>query len=236
MEGKGLVRGVDQDDEKLRTLILEPVPDLSDAICAKLGPHLGQKYVGREITPGGELEAYGVELRTAAVLPIKGGTVDRNTHVHVTNRGERDAKLRELREKSEFFVCYYEGCDYLVGSFCCVCLRPVCVNHMTRCKNCGCPVCGDHLQKDGECSRCEPRPIADTMWGSAKEILGPIKIPLLAIVTLLIFGRVMLYGEQLRSIHPSLPMIIIVLYFGLQVPAAIFFAWRSRRREPRDSR
>ena len=195
----------------LETLILEPLEDVSNEVCRRLGGKLGDLLRGREMATGLELEVLGLRMRVAQVLPMSGGVVAVKTQTNLLNRGSRDEELRRLREKSVFFVCYYPGCDYIIGRFCCVCLRPACPNHSTRCKTCGCPVCEDHIV-EGECTRCIPRPIAEGTMATVREILGPLKVPVVAIISTYVMLSVIFYNEPLREINPGLPLIIFLLY------------------------
>ncbi len=215
----------------LSTLILEPVKDLANEICGQLGPPLLPLLQGKRVVFGEDVEALGMVFRVAATSPLGGGLVTEDSHLHVVNRNEEDSKLRGLREKSDFFVCYYPGCEYLIAMFCCVCLRPVCPNHSTRCKHCGCPTCEDHIQ-DGLCSRCSYKRPEVGFKQTLREIAGPLKVPVIAIVCFYVFARVMFYGEPLKQIHPSLPFIIMLAILILPIPYMLYSAWR-RKNAPR---
>ena len=47
---------------------------------------------------------------------------------------------------------------------------------------------------------------------TVREILGPLKVPVVAIISTYVMLSVIFYNEPLREINPGLPLIIFLLY------------------------
>ena len=200
-------------------LILEPIVDVSDAVCREITPYAKELFAGAALRLGDRRDILNVGFTVIAVSPITGGalSVDSNTVVSLVNRQARDARRRTIRKSSNWPICFVEGCDFAIGRRCVSCSRFACPNHSDFCANCKKILCFE-CAKEGLCKFCWNLKLGIRPKVSFREIARVLFRLYWLVPIWMIFISVFYYGEFLESVNPSLRPLVS---FGMIVAGPI---------------